>query len=189
MIAGCQSLEIGYYFGQWTGTILRNMIQFAFHPGPAWISTAVTRVRVPPGGSATIVARLDATGLGSGSYASSLRIVSNDPKAPELRLPVTLDVASAPDIGVAGALITARSSQPFGSFGALTFHPLTAVPAPAGEGELELRAEGDFSGPIPTATATAEEIRLGQVGGAVLRCAIADSTFPILAGNLAKLVA
>ena len=65
---------------------------------PRWLSASPISGTVGPGGSTALSVRFDAAGLPQGGFDADLTIASNDPDAPQLTVPVHLDVTAAPDI-------------------------------------------------------------------------------------------
>ncbi len=67
-----------------------------FQAFPEWLTVAPTSGTVPPGGSMTVAANFNATGMFGGQYTADIVIDSNDPAVPTLPVPVTLNVTGAP---------------------------------------------------------------------------------------------
>jgi hypothetical protein len=67
---------------------------------PQWLTVSPTSGAVPPAGSETITAHIDASGLEGGDYEAEVVITGADPLDPSVTLPVTLHVTGAPDIVV-----------------------------------------------------------------------------------------
>ena len=100
VIAGGQTFEYGYTFGQHAGIILRNMIPYAHSLAPRWLSVDPPSGVVPAGSSMDVVVTFDGTNLVGGDYDADLVVSSNDPDEPEALVPVLLHVTGAPDIVV-----------------------------------------------------------------------------------------
>ena len=67
---------------------------------PEWLSAAPTAGTIPPGLSDVINVTFNATDLFGGTYLGSIDINTNDPAAPLVQVPATLNVTGAPDITV-----------------------------------------------------------------------------------------
>jgi len=62
-----------------------------------WMNLSKQRGTIPPGGSETIAVTFDATTLFAGTYKGKVMVTSNDPGAPEVTVPVTLQVNALPN--------------------------------------------------------------------------------------------
>jgi subtilisin family serine protease len=71
-----------------------------FQAFPEWLTVAPRSGTVPPGGSLPIAANFNAAGMFGGQYLADIVINSNDPSAPTLPVPATLNVTGAPDLAV-----------------------------------------------------------------------------------------
>lgn len=77
-----------------------------------WINTAAFRDTIAAGGSLDIPLTLSAAALLGGDYQANLRLISNDPQAPDRLIPVRLQVTGTPLLAVSpdsvdfGAVIT-----------------------------------------------------------------------------------
>lgn len=153
------------------------------------VSTQPRSGTVAPGASASIDVRFDARRLSPGTYDSSLRIRSNDPVTPDLDVPTTLTVIGRPNIVIAGEPTTVESILEFTGYAAVTRHTLGIADVPAGGATLELVADGDFGSSYETATAQAEGLFVGTVGGTGFDCTPASGTFAIGPDDFARLAA
>ncbi len=59
-----------------------------------WLAQTPTAGSVAPGDSTDVTVTTDATGLGAGTYAANVCIVSNDPVRPVIAVPVSLEVTA-----------------------------------------------------------------------------------------------
>jgi subtilisin family serine protease len=69
-----------------------------FQAFPEWLTVSPASGTVPPGGSVPVTANFNATGLFGGTYEADIVVASNDPAAPSLPVPATLNVTGAPSI-------------------------------------------------------------------------------------------
>ncbi len=82
-----------------------------------WLALGAEAGKVAPEASLDIAVRFDATGVGSGEYDARVRVASNDPKTPEVIIPVRATVTGAADIAVSplaldfGTVFTGTSAQ------------------------------------------------------------------------------
>ncbi len=109
VIASGHTLEFYYGTGVPVGTILANMIPYAWSRSPAWLRAEPTSGTVAAGGHVDVAVTIDATGLLGGDYDAALAVASNDPDEPTLTRPAHLHVIGVPDIAVT------PSSLDFGS--------------------------------------------------------------------------
>ncbi len=70
-------------------------IRYSPAPPPSWLSVSPPSGEIPPGDGAVLDVSYDATGLAAGTYEAVVRIVSNDPDAGVVNVPVTLTVTDA----------------------------------------------------------------------------------------------
>ncbi len=190
VIAGGQTFEFGYANDQDAGLILRNMIPFAYRPGPMWLSAEPLAGTVPAGETLEIMVLFDATGLNGGDYDGLVVVESNDPIEPAVEVAAHMHVTGAPDVALLGELQDVESTRTFQVPLARTTHELPVTVSPGGDGTIELVAQGDYGFFGETATITVEGMRLGDVGGNVgTDCAPASGTFTIASVDLERLVA
>ena len=71
-----------------------------FQAFPEWLTVSPASGTVPPGGSLPVTARFNASGMFGGLYEADIVVDSNDPAAPQLLVPASLDVTGAPDLGM-----------------------------------------------------------------------------------------
>ncbi|MCA9758747.1 MAG: choice-of-anchor D domain-containing protein [Candidatus Eisenbacteria bacterium] len=71
---------------------------FGWFYGPDWLSLDATHATIPPGASLSVEVTLDASELVEGLYSGGILIESNDPDAPSIDVPVTLDVDGEPSL-------------------------------------------------------------------------------------------
>jgi hypothetical protein len=162
VIAGGQTFEYGYAFGEVVGQILANMIPYAANL-ESWLTIVPASGTVAAGESALLTLTFDAAGLLGGDYATAVRITSNDPDEPEVTVPAQLHVTGVPDIVLGGPEIAVESAHVYSTYGALTQHTLNIpVPPPSAAGVFELIAEGAFGFAGQTATLSAEGQLLGS---------------------------
>jgi len=76
-----------------------------FQAFPEWLTVNPSSGVIPPGGSLPVTARFNSTGLFGGTYQADVVVNSNDPSAPMLPIPATMNVTGAPDIAVSVAAI------------------------------------------------------------------------------------
>ena len=103
VVSGCQTFEYSYAAGLDPGTILGNMIPFSVAAGVEWARLDPAAGTVPPGASVDVRVTMDAGYLLGGDYAKDLVVASNDPRAPETRVPVRLHVTGIPAIGLSAS--------------------------------------------------------------------------------------
>ncbi len=144
---------------------------------------------VPPGGAAAIDVRVDAAGLGSGSYDGLVAIATDDPTAPSIPVPVRLTVAGAPDLEVAGEEVRLESTANYFGTGAVTTHDFTIAVPPGGGATILLDADGDFGAAGETATLEVEGTILGAAGGVENDCQPAHATLALATAPLAAAAA
>jgi len=72
---------------------------------PEWLTVSPAAGTIPPGGSETVAAYFDASGLFGGTYEADIVVNSNDPAVPTMPIPVTMHVTGAPQIEVSDTLI------------------------------------------------------------------------------------
>ena len=173
--AGSDLADLGH-------TIDRGMAAAA-----GWLTVIPTTGRVPPGGSMDLAVNYDAASLYGGDYGAAISIESNDPDEPEVRVPALLHVTGAPDIAVSGESVALESTIAYTADGARTVHDLAITVPPAASGTVTLIAEGDYGDPSESASASAEGIALGSVGGTGSDCTAATGTFTVSAADLAAL--
>jgi subtilisin family serine protease len=91
-----QTLEFGWQFGQDSGRILENGVPYAFAFNPIldvpWLAESPTSGTLAPGAAQAIAVTVDATGLQPGLYRARILIRSNDPRNPQVQVPVTVVV-------------------------------------------------------------------------------------------------
>jgi len=143
---------------------------------------------VQPNDSLTINAFFDAATLTPGLFEAVVVIQTNDPVAPTVEVPASLDVLGRPDIALPGERVELESIVDYNTDGALTTHDLMVTLAPAGGATVELIADGDFGLLSETATITAEDLLLGSVGGTGNDCTPASDTFFINPREFARMV-
>ena len=109
MLGSGQTLEYGYTNGQDTGRILENLVPYVASFTPtgdvSWLSVDPTSGTVAPGASRSLTVTIDATGLDPGLYRARLHVRSNDPRTPNVVVPVTMIVPAyqvALDVGATG---------------------------------------------------------------------------------------
>ncbi len=156
---------------------------------PEWLAVAPASRTIPPGGSEEFLVTFDAGGSGTAQYHGAIRIETNIPAAPTLRVPAVLSVMGAPAIVVSGREMTHQSTRPYAVWGARTDHSFSLVLPPAGGGSIELVAQGNYRLSYEYASVVAEGIVLGRVGGVGTDCAPASGLFPLSARELATLAA
>ncbi|MDH3680037.1 MAG: carboxypeptidase regulatory-like domain-containing protein [Acidimicrobiia bacterium] len=78
-----------------------------------WMTPQPATGTTPAGGSTEVTLTLGGPDVDPGSYLGSLTLVSNDPRAPQIPVTVSLDVALPADFGeVAGTVLSDRTSAP-----------------------------------------------------------------------------
>jgi subtilisin family serine protease len=189
VIAGCQTFEHGFANGGDTGRILRNMIPFAYRPGPEWLSADPVSGRVPSGGSAIVTVTFDASGLNGGDYAGNVHVLSNDPDESDAVVACTMHVTGAPDIRVRGQSLMVESTQPYHAPGAVTLHHLAVPPTARGDAVLDLDVDGDYGDASEAAAVTVEGLPLGDVGRLGSDCFPVHGSFTIPAAAFQAMVA
>jgi hypothetical protein len=139
---------------------------------PPFITLSPTSGTVPPAGALEIAVTFDAGTLPIGMYHADIILASNDPLTPQLDVLATLVVRGIPDIrlGVEPFTVILESAADFSTMGAVTNHSLGPAPPPMGAGVFGLVADGDFGDEFKTATARAEGIFAGTVGGTGSGC-------------------
>lgn len=105
MIVTAMTWEIGYYYGSNFGVLLPNALMYSMglSGGSFWLSADPLIGTVAPFASVDIQVNFDATNLSSDVYTANINISNNDPYQPLVVVPVTLTVASYPDISVSPA--------------------------------------------------------------------------------------
>jgi len=136
----------------------------------------------------TVRIDVDVDGMAPDVIEVSLEIISNDPDRPVVELPLTLNVAGAPDISFVGERVTLESVVEFDSSGALTNHEIPIIIPPAGEGRFEVVGDGDFGASFEWAVVTVEARHVGTVGGVGADCVPTFGVFPIDADTIAAFV-
>jgi subtilisin family serine protease len=110
-------------------------IRFESVEPPSWLAVDPAAAVVPPGGSVTVTASLDAAGLAAGLHRSFLEIAGDDPDRPLVTVPVALTVGGSGPEGPPPPRVTFAGAVPN------PFNPGTdlhfALPAP-GRVELDL---------------------------------------------------
>lgn len=154
---------------------------------PEWLSVSPPAGTIPPGGSLDFAVTFDPSDALAGVLSGAVRIETNIPDAPTLRVPALLAVTGAPNIRIGGAPLTVESSIDYSVEGARTDHALALPVPPAGGGDITLIADGDFGDSTETATAIAEGIGLGTVGSIGIDCAVDSATFAVTGSDLATL--
>jgi hypothetical protein len=148
-------------------------------PETAFVDLDPVNGSIPALASVDITVQLDASNLLGGTYGTDISIVSNDPLAPTTTVPVVLTVVGIPDIAIAGEVVTLESTLDYAVSEALTVHSFPLATAAVGEASVELAVDGNFETVDEIATATAEGVPLGSVGGVGTDCTAASDTFPI----------
>jgi hypothetical protein len=77
---------------------VRDSLAVRIVPVRQWLAVDPASGFLLPGQHQVVRLNMDASGLGTGTYAASAHILSNDPAAPDTAVKVTLDVTGAPDI-------------------------------------------------------------------------------------------
>ncbi len=91
-----QPVEWGWAYGEDTGIILANGVPEAIGFEPfsdvEWVSVTPTEGVVPAGEAAVLTVSVDASGLEAGSYGATVVVLTDDPLAARLYVPVVLTV-------------------------------------------------------------------------------------------------
>ncbi len=113
MAGGAESATVGMQDG--TGTVgqrvvynapyVHDRLRVRLERRSPWLSLGRAAGVVPPGGTDTLWVRARAEGWEDGTFAGQVRIASDDPLAPLVAMPVTLQVGA---VGAEAALIPAR---------------------------------------------------------------------------------
>ncbi len=154
---------------------------------PAWLRVTPDAGSVPAGATAILDVAFDGSLLLGGDYGATIEIRSNDPATPLVEVPADLIVVGVPDIALSGSEQLLESAIDYTVYGALTQHALAIVVPPAGDGSIELVADGDYGYYYDRATASAEGLQLGSVGGTGRSCVPMSGFFPIGAADLLAL--
>ena len=186
VVASGQTLEWGYHFGQGAGIVLQNMVPYVCKGGASWLTADPEEGVVPPGGSAQVQVKFDATDLDGGSYDARVHIESNDPLALEVDVPAHLTVTGVADIALRGREHEVVSSQTYQTVGGSTHHVLALPSTPGGEGRMRLTTDGDFNDPGETATLVVEGVTLGHSGEKGYECYPDSTNFPLTDAQLAQ---
>jgi len=92
---GTDGLQVVY-----NAAYLHDDLALLFLLESQWLSENPSSGTIPPGGSADIWVKADATGLNGGFYDALVHIISNDPVHPDTTMPVGLTVYGTPEISV-----------------------------------------------------------------------------------------
>ena len=94
----------------WNFNIRANLVG---DPMFQWLTAAPISGTVPPAGNNPTLLGFNATTLALGTYAATLKLLSNDPATPVLDVPVTLDVVGVgiPELGNLGIMIYPNPAQ------------------------------------------------------------------------------
>ncbi len=152
-----------------------------------FLSVQPAAASVPPGESLQLMAQFDARDVLPGVFLAEIRITSNDPAAALVVVPATLTAFGAPNLVVDDRL-ELISIQDYGPDNR-TVHSFPINGMIGTSGTLELIADGDYGSASETATAVAEGIVLGSVGGIGPDCVPASGSFPLDETLLANLLA
>lgn len=79
---------------------LHDNLAIAISALPQWLTVTPVSGRLAAGESIPLEVRMDATGLGTGTYPGRVRILTNDPAHSVLPVDVSLSVTGAPDLTV-----------------------------------------------------------------------------------------
>ncbi len=109
--------EISVAGGFGNGFIFRNLLMRSVAPercptirsDVSWLSVDQVSSTIAAGGSKTLSVKVDAKGLTPGSHVATLLVETTDPGAPELRVPVTVEVGAAPPVTAYVSLATAAT--------------------------------------------------------------------------------
>ncbi|MFQ5719424.1 MAG: choice-of-anchor D domain-containing protein [Acidobacteriota bacterium] len=171
------------YFIEGDGTKLVRLL------GTSPVTVTPTTGSVLPGDTLALELDLATDTLLPGVFSSTVAIASNDPVQPQVDVPVTITVSSAPDIAFLGAPVNLASGKVFMGFGSLTRHLLPFPQTPGSTGRLTLTVSGDFGSSFETATANAED-RITLVGGNATRdCITSASSVVVSAPDMTALAA
>ena len=107
VIATGMPWEFLYLFGYEPGPMLYQATAYSLSLAhPRWMRTAPPTATVPPGGSVDVAVTFDASGLFGGGYDALIRVASNDPDEPEVRVPARLEVTGVTDIELSSAALS-----------------------------------------------------------------------------------
>jgi subtilisin family serine protease len=87
-------------------TYVHNGLAIAIFPPLDFLSVSPSSGTVPPGGSATLGVRIDATNLVGGDYLAGIDLTTNDPARGLITVPVSLHVTGIPDIDAVPAALS-----------------------------------------------------------------------------------
>jgi len=159
--------------------------------GTPWVSVFPEEGIAEPGETAEVLVTFDSLEYRPpGDYEALIRVETNDPFGPRTEIPTTLRIHDTPRLILPGEPVTEESILEFS--GATTHHELLLSTPPAGGGEIRLEVQGDFTRPGRTATAIAEFVPLGTLGGSSgateENCGTVAMVFPIDGDALRALV-
>jgi len=77
---------------------LRDSLAIRIVPVQQWATVSPGSGRLPAGASMPLAVHFDAAGMFGGTFRAEVAVESNDPVAPDLRLPLALRVVGAPDL-------------------------------------------------------------------------------------------
>jgi subtilisin family serine protease len=80
------------------GAYVRDSLVIRTVPVRQWATVSPESGRLSAGQSIPLAVRFDATGMVGGTFRAEIALESNDPAAPDLRLPLALHVIGAPDL-------------------------------------------------------------------------------------------
>jgi hypothetical protein len=81
-----------------------------FRPPAPWLTSAPSSLSIPANGAAQFVATLNSTGMANGTYTSSIRILSDQPRQPAVEVPVTMIVSASSNAPLAPTNLVASST-------------------------------------------------------------------------------
>jgi subtilisin family serine protease len=105
VLAGGMNFEWAYAHGEVPGIILRNMIPYAYHPAPSWLSTQATAGGLSPGASRQVSFLFSAPSGATGDFSADIVISSNDPGRTEWVVPARMHLIPVPDIRLAASTL------------------------------------------------------------------------------------
>ncbi|MGH9866947.1 MAG: choice-of-anchor D domain-containing protein [Candidatus Polarisedimenticolia bacterium] len=157
--------------------------------GKRLLEADLSSATLPPHTSRNINVLFNSDRLPAGHYAGSIRVLSNDPVRPNVRVPADLDVFLVPRIAIAADSVFIESTQPYSGSGARTSHLMRIPARPAGEGLIELLAAGDYGAANQTASLSSEGVDFGHAGDTGLTCGPAGTIFTVPLETLEMLTA
>jgi subtilisin family serine protease len=139
---------------------------------PTWITYAPFAGRLFTGESDDVVLTFDSTGLTVGEYAGELLVQSNDPLAPEVIHPLSLQVEARPELVLAADREDRRLREgdtlryySYARTITTSWHDYATLMSPLGTGTVELAAAGKYVPETKDVTVSGEGALVGVLPG------------------------